>query len=115
MPDPSVKHEEEGIESQLIAHSSSRVVALQERVDRLEVAIARLPRYMLVLGTDVTASCFEGLLDLLLSHRIGSALGEDDGVRLVGEIVEILLVLEIRDHLPLARCARCSHGIELMD
>ena len=38
MPDPSVKHEEEGIESQLIAHGSSRVVALQERVDRLEVA-----------------------------------------------------------------------------
>ena len=68
MPDPSIKHEEEGIESQLIAHGSSRVVALQERVDRLEVAIARLPRYMLVLGTDVTASCFEGLLDLLLKH-----------------------------------------------
>ena len=81
MPDPSVKHEEEGIESQLIAHGSSRVVALQERVDRLEVAIARLPRYMFVLGTDVTASCFEGLLDLLLSHRVGSALGGDRELR----------------------------------
>ena len=115
MPDPSVKHEEEGIESQLIAHGSSRVVALQERVDRLKVAIARLPRCMLVRGADMTASCFEGLLDLLLSHRVGSALGEDDGVRLVDEIIEILLVREIRDHLPLARCARCRHGIEPMD
>ena len=44
MPDPSVKHEEEGIESQLIAHGSSRVVALQERV-------ASGSRARLVLGT----------------------------------------------------------------
>ena len=82
---PSVKHEEEGIES-------ARARFRRKRVDDLEVAIAvGAPGLQLIL--------------LRLS------LGEDDGVRLVGEIVEICSI----GHLPLAGASRPAMGSNCMD
>ena len=68
---------------------------------------------MLGTGTDVTAFRLEDPLDLLLCDSIGSTAGEDGGVSFVNKRLDVDVVVEIRDHLPLARFARSSHRIEL--
>ena len=65
MPDPSVKHEEEGIESQLIAHGSSRVVALQERVANVT--------YIVAVATTMTASVSSNGMSSFFSSKPWSA------------------------------------------
>ena len=68
---------------------------------------------MLGTGTDVTAFRLEDPLDLLLRDSIGCTAGEDGGVSFVNKRLDVDVVVEIRDHLPLARFARSSHRIEL--
>ena len=68
---------------------------------------------MLGTGTDVTAFRLEDPRDLLLRDSIGGTAGEDGGVCFVNKRLGVGVVLEIRDHLPLARCLCGRHRAEL--